>query len=298
MKIRSIRYTLKESMKNLWRNRLMSLASMSSVAATLLILGIIFILIVNINSLAQGAKEQFDAVQVYLKDDLETSGIEAIGQEIYALEGVREVVFETKEDAMEKMKAQWQENGYLLDGLETNPLPDSFIITLNDIGFANYVVRNIEKIEGVEEVKYYQEIIERMMNIADMIRTVGLVVMFTLVALSTFIINNTVKLAVNARRREINIMKYVGATNWFVRWPFLVEGTVLGLLGALVSAGVIYALYQYLHTVLSSQFYVLIAAYLVSVESVMVDIMILFVVIGSGIGILGSILSMKKYLNV
>ena len=136
------------------------------------------------------------------------------------------------------------------------------------------------------------------MNIADMIRTVGLAVMFTLVALSTFIINNTVKLAVNARRREINIMKYVGATNWFVRWPFLVEGTVLGLIGALISAGVIYALYQYLHTILSSQFYVLIAAYLVSVESVMRDILILFIVIGSGIGILGSILSMKKYLDV
>jgi cell division transport system permease protein len=160
------------------------------------------------------------------------------------------------------------------------------------------VVRNIQKQEGVEEVKYYQEIIERMMNIANMIRTVGLGVMFTLVALSTFIINNTVKLAVNARKREINIMKYVGATNWFVRWPFLVEGTILGLLGALVSAGVIFALYQYLHTALSSQFYVLIAAYLVSVETVMKDILLLFIVIGSGIGILGSILSMKKYLNV
>jgi cell division transport system permease protein len=276
----------------------MSLASLSSVAATLLILGIIFILIVNINSLAQGAKEQFDTIQVYLQEGLEPARIETIGQEIYNLEGVQEVVYETKEEAMENMKDQWQENGYLLEGLESNPLPDSFIITLSDIGFANYVVRNIQKQEGVEEVKYYQEIIERMMNIANMIRTVGLGVMFTLVALSTFIINNTVKLAVNARKREINIMKYVGATNWFVRWPFLVEGTILGLLGALVSAGVIFALYQYLHTALSSQFYVLIAAYLVSVETVMKDILLLFIVIGSGIGILGSILSMKKYLNV
>lgn len=277
---------------------MMSLASMSSVAATLLILGIIFILIVNINSLAQGAKEQFDTIQVYLVDGMDSQRIEALGEEIYDLEGVHEVVFETKEDALLKMQDQWKENGYLLEGLEANPLPDSYIITLNDIGFANYVVRSIQKFEGIEEIKYYQEIIERMMNIASMIRTIGLGVMFTLVALSTFIINNTVKLAVNARRREINIMKYVGATNWFVRWPFLIEGTILGLLGAFVSAGIIFVLYQYLHTVLSSQFYVLIAAYIVNIEVVMRDIIILFVVIGSGIGILGSILSMKKYLNV
>jgi cell division transport system permease protein len=93
-------------------------------------------------------------------------------------------------------------------------------------------------------------------------------------------------------------MKYVGATNWFVRWPFLVEGTILGLLGAFAAALVVFGLYQYLHEILSSQFYVLIAAYIISVEVVMRDIIILFVVIGSGIGILGSILSMKKYLNV
>lgn len=276
----------------------MSLASMSSVAATLLILGIIFILIVNINSLAQGAKDQFDTIQVYLVDGQEPAQIESLSKDILELEGVNGVVYETKEDAMKKMQEQWQENGYLLEGLESNPLPDSFIITLNDIGFANYVVRNIKKMDGVEEIKYYQEIIERMMNIAAMIRTVGLGVMFALVALSTFIINNTVKLAVNARRREIHIMKYVGATNWFVRWPFLVEGTILGLLGAFAAALVVFGLYQYLHEILSSQFYVLIAAYIISVEVVMRDIIILFVVIGSGIGILGSILSMKKYLNV
>jgi cell division transport system permease protein len=277
---------------------MMSLASMSSVAATLLILGIIFILIVNINSLAQGAKDQFDTIQVYLVDGQEPAQIESLSKDILELEGVNGVVYETKEDAMKKMQEQWQENGYLLEGLESNPLPDSFIITLNDIGFANYVVRNIKKMDGVEEIKYYQEIIERMMNIAAMIRTVGLGVMFALVALSTFIINNTVKLAVNARRREIHIMKYVGATNWFVRWPFLVEGTILGLLGAFAAALVVFGLYQYLHEILSSQFYVLIAAYIISVEVVMRDIIILFVVIGSGIGILGSILSMKKYLNV
>jgi len=298
MKVRTIGYTFKESFKNLWRNRSMSLASLSSVAATLMILGIIYILIININSLALGVREQFDTINVYLKDELTLDEIEKLGDTILELEGVKEITFETKEKALEKYKSEWGENGYLLDGLESNPLPNSYLITLKDIGYADYVVSSIKNMNGIEEVKYYKDIIVKMISITKFVRNIGLGLIFILIAISTFIINNTIKLALNSRKTEINIMKYVGATSWFVKWPFLLEGTFLGIMGAFVSTGIIYLIYKYTFTILTSHFYVLIAAYIVNVDIVIKNLLIIFVIIGAGIGALGSIWSMKKYLEV
>lgn len=276
----------------------MSFASMSSVAATLLILGIIFILIINISSLAQGAKDQFDTIQVYLVDELEGQEVETVGQQLYALEGVKEIYFETKQDALNKMKMEWEDNGYLLEGLEENPLPNSYIVTLYDIGYSDYVVEEIQKISGVEEVKFYQDVVMKIIEITNYIKNIGMVIIFILVAISTFIIHNTIKLAVNARRREIGIMKYVGATSWFVRWPFLLEGTLLGIFGAVLAIGVLHIGYAYTYSMFTSKFYVLIAAYLVSAQTITADLLVIFIVIGAGIGALGSLLSMRRYLQV
>jgi len=277
---------------------MMSIASVSSVAATLIILGIIFILIININSLTDSVKVQFDSVQVYLQDDLDRNVIEDIGNDIVNIVGVKEIIFESRGKALENMKESWDENGYLLDGLEENPLPDSYIVVLRGLVYSEHVVSELMLIEGVEEVKYYQDVIDKLLNVTQFIRTLGLVIIVILIAVSTFIINNTIKLAVNSRRREINIMKYVGATNWFIRWPFLLEGTLLGLIGALIASGVIYAAYKYTYNLFTSQFYVIIAAHIVSVGSIMEDLMFIFCVLGAGIGSLGSINALRRHLNV
>lgn len=298
MKISQFSYTIRESIKNLWRNRMMSFASMSSVAATLMILGIIFILILNISSLAQGAKDQFDTIQVYLVDDLDGQQVDALGEELYKLEGVKEIYFETKQQALDKMKLEWEDNGYLLEGLEENPLPNSYIVSLYDIGYAEYVVQEISQMSGVEEVKFYQDVVLKILEITNYIKNIGMIIIFILVAISTFIIHNTIKLAVNSRKREIGIMKYVGATSWFVRWPFLLEGTLLGVFGALIAIGVLYIGYSYTYAMFTSKFYVLIAAYLVSAKTVVSDLLVIFIVIGAGIGALGSLLSMRRYLHV
>jgi cell division transport system permease protein len=298
MRINSFGYNIKECFKNLWRNRMMSVASISSVAATLMILGIIFVLIVNISAMTQVAKDQFDTVQVYLDDDLAIEDIENIGTQIFQLQGVKDVIFEAKEDALEKMKLDWDQNGYLLDGLESNPLPNSYIIVLDDINYANYIVNSIEAYEGIEEVKYYQEVIENIITITDVIRRVGLFIMVVLIGISTFIISNTIKIAVHARRREINIMKYVGATNWFIRGPFLLEGIILGILGAALASIAIYFAYKYSYDAIMEQFYMFISAYLIRAQVMIKDVVFLFVVIGSGIGALGSIASLRKYLDV
>lgn len=298
MKIKTVGYSVNEAFKNLWRNSMMSVASVSSVAATLVILGVVFILIININSMTESVKVQFDSAQVYLVDGLSNTQIDEMQEKIEKIDGVKEVAFEDRDMALKKMKTSWKENGNLLDGLESNPLPDSYVVVLKNLSYSKPVVAALEKMEGVEEVKYYQDIITKLMDVTRFIRTMGFSVITVLIAVSTFIIANTIKLAVASRRREINIMKYVGATNWFIRWPFLVEGTILGLLGALLAMLIIFLTYQYTYEMFTSRFYVLIAAYIVPVRSVMADLFLIFSVLGAGIGALGSINAMRRFLNV
>ncbi len=298
MQIRQIGYMIKECFKNLWRNRLMSFASITSVASTLLILGIIFILIINIASIAQGAKDQFDTIQVYLLDILDIDEIDALINQINNFGGVEHVYFETKEEALEKMKDSWEENAYLLEGLDNNPLPNSLIISLYDISYGENIVNKINTLDGIEEVQFHQDVVMKVLDIANYIKNIGMIIIFVLVAISTFIIHNTIKLAVNSRYREINIMKYIGATSWFVRWPFLLEGTFLGIIGAVIALVLLYLVYSSTYSLFSSKFYVLIAAYLVSPQLIIMDLGILFLIIGAGIGCLGSLLSMRKHLHV
>ncbi len=298
MKIRSAGYMFKEGLKNLWRNRMMSLASISSVTATIIILGLIFILILNINSLAEGAKDQFDTIQAYVKDDVSLDDIEEIGNQLSNINGIESVSFESKEQALEKMKERWGEHGYLLEGLESNPLPNSYLIFLEDIAMSDNVVSQIESINGIDEVKFYKDIIEKMINITNIIRLVGFILILILTSISIFIIGNTIKLTVYARKTEINIMKYVGATNWFIRWPFLIEGTILGMIGSGIAVLIINFGYDYLYEIVTTNLYVMFTAYMLPTGMLMDNLTLVFVILGSGIGALGSIMSMRKYLRV
>jgi len=298
MRLRTIRYAIGEAIKNLWRNRLMSVASISSVMATLIILGIIFVLIININSFVEGAQSQFDEITIYVSDDVTPQELKSIHTSIESIIGVMEVTYESKDEALIKWRESWGDQGYLLEGLSDNPLPNAFIVRLRDLKDTESVVGIIRSFEGVEEVKFYKDLIDKVLSISEFIRTIGLALIVALIAISTFIITNTIKLAVNARRLEINIMKYVGATNWFIRWPFLLEGTILGMVGALIASGIIYLSYQYVYSYFTTQFYVLIASYFVPASSVMEDLIVIFIVLGAGIGALGSLNAMRKHLNV
>jgi cell division transport system permease protein len=293
-----VSYTLKETFKNLWRNRLMSIASVTSVVAALIILGIIFILVLNINNISEGAKDQFTDIEVYLDNGLSGDETIQIGDGIESLQGVKFVNYKSKESALEEYKVEWGEDGYLLDGFVENPLPNSYVITLTEIEFADYVVNTINELNGVEEVRYDKDFISKIISVSDYVKTIGLVLILILIAISTFIINNTIKIVLNSRKVEISIMKYVGATNWFIRWPFILEGTILGFAGACIATAIMYFLYNYTYTILTSDFYSLIAVYLVGVKKVLNDSMVLFVTIGCGIGALGSITSIRKHLDV
>ncbi|MBK5251753.1 MAG: ABC transporter permease [Peptostreptococcaceae bacterium] len=298
MKIRTATYLIKEGFVNIRRNIMMSIASVGSVAAALIILGMVFLLIINMNHMVEDVKQQFDSIQLYLRDDVENSEILAIKSRLEGVEGIRGLEFESKEEALSNIKEKWGDQAYLLEGLESNPLPNSIIIYVKDIAYSDSIVAEVSGISGIEEVKYYNDIVQKLISIANFIRLLGLAIIAILVFLSIFIIGNTIKLTVAARKREIKIMKYVGATNWFIRWPFFVEGMVLGLLGAIISLGLIYFGYSYIYNAISQQMYMLLTAYIVPANEIIKDMMVIFAVLGMGIGALGSILSMRKYLKV
>ncbi|WP_208975278.1 permease-like cell division protein FtsX [Proteiniborus ethanoligenes] len=298
MKFRIFTNIIKQGFIGVWRNRTMSIASVGSVSATLTILGIVLILILNINTAANTTKDQFDEIQIYLEEELTVEETEKIGQAVSDYEGVSSVIFQSKEQALEIMREEWGDQGYLLEGLEENPLPNSYILQLEAIEYANPVVNRLKGLKGIEEIKYYKDIVEKLMTVANYVRIGGLIIIGILLFISVFIISNTVKITVAARRKEISIMKYVGATNGYIRGPFMVEGMLLGLIGTIISISIVYYGYKYLVSSLNEKLYVLFTVYMIPPGTMFNDIAIIFIAIGVGIGLLGSIISLKKFLNV
>lgn len=282
----------------MWRNKSMGLASITSIAAVLMILGIVLVLILSINNVVNDTKLEFDEVEVFLEDEISSEQMTKIEDTAKDVPGVVSVIYRSKDQALEIMKEDWGEDAYLLEDLETNPLPNSYIIKVEDIELADNLVNSIKTLDGVEEVKYYKDIIDRLLNFASYIRIGGMIIIAVLVFVSIFIISNTIKLTVTSRKREINIMKYVGATNSYIRGPFIIEGIFFGLVGALISIAVVYFAYRYLYLNMNESFYNMFTFYLIPPESIISDISVIFLTLGAGIGAMGSMLSLKKFLNV
>ncbi len=301
MGFRIIKNISKQGFQGMWRNRGMGLASIGSISAVLLILGLVLILILTINNLVLEVKTKFDEVQVFLDYDTELTQEELadIENSIKENEGVLSVIFQSKDQGLEILKEEWEEDSYILEGLEDdNPLQNSYIIQLKGIEYADGVVEKVKLIDGVEDVKYYKDVIDKLMVFANYIRFGGIVIIGILVLVSIFIISNTIKITVASRKREINIMKYVGATNGYIRGPFIIEGILFGLIGAILSILILNYGYEYFFKSVNDQLYVLFTVYLVPPSLLVKDIAIMFTAIGVGIGALGSIVSLKRFLNV
>lgn len=298
LNLRIFRNIFKQGIQSMWRNKSMGLASITSIAAVLMILGIVLVLILSINNVVNDTKLEFDEVEVFLEDEISSEQMTKIEDTAKDVPGVVSVIYRSKDQALEIMKEDWGEDAYLLEDLETNPLPNSYIIKVEDIELADNLVNSIKTLDGVEEVKYYKDIIDRLLNFASYIRIGGMIIIAVLVFVSIFIISNTIKLTVTSRKREINIMKYVGATNSYIRGPFIIEGIFFGLVGALISIAVVYFAYRYIYLNMNESFYNMFTFYLIPPESIISDISVIFLTLGAGIGAMGSMLSLKKFLNV
>lgn len=280
---------------------MMGLASIGSVTAVLVILGFILIIVLNVNNVALVTKETFDEIAVYLKDEVEESQIDEMGRSFKNIDGVMGVAFQTKEYALEQLKEDWGENAFLLEGLRNNPLPNTYIVQLEDVSKSEEVITQIQTFEGVENVMYYKDAVNSLIKISDFVKTAGAGVIIILLLISVFIISNTIKITVLNRHKEIELMQYIGATNGYVRGPFMIEGITLGLLGSLVAILLIFMGYNYVINYLAGRYVALLSGmsgYLVGVDMVFNDLIIIFLTIGIGIGMLGSLISLKKFLSV
>ncbi len=298
MRHRIFKNIVKQGFQGMWRNRTMGLASVGSITAVLVILGMVLIIVLSINNVVIETKNKFDVIQVFLDDNADEEQLTKIENRIKETDGVNSVVFQSKEQALNIMKKEWGDEGYLLEGLEENPLPNSYVIQLKDIKYADNVVDKIKGMSGIEEIKYYKDIIDKMLTVSRYIKIGGIAIIAILMFISVFIISNTIKITVAARRREISIMKYVGATNGYIRGPFIIEGILLGVVGAGLSILIVNFGYKYLFKVINERLYIIFTVYLVSPYVLFQDIVIIFLAIGIGIGVLGSLLSLKRFLDV
>ncbi len=299
MRFRLIKNVIKQGFQGMWRNRGMGVASISSISAVLMILGVVLILILSINALVIDTQSKFDEIEIFLHDDASDEELTAIENMVRGKDGVLSILYKSKDHALSTYKEQWGENADLLDGLELdNPLPRSYIVQLKDIEHADPIVDEAKTMNGVEKVNYHKEIIDKLMLMANYLRVGGIAIIAALVAVSVFIISNTIKITVTSRRREINIMKYVGATNGYIKGPFVIEGLLFGLIGAGISIALVYFGYEYFYGTVNEQLYNIFTIILVQPKIILADIAIIFIAIGAGIGTIGSLVSMKRFLNV
>lgn len=294
---RGLRYTLKQGIIQVFRNRNMGIASIFSITAMLLILGLFFVLLTNITLAMNAVKEDFETLQVYLLDETTKEQADTMMETIKGYSGVEEVKYLSKEQALEDWRKEWKENAHLLDSLPSNPLPNSIVVTVSQIEYSDVVVDKLQKLEGIEGVKYYKDTVNKLIRVTNSIKFAGFVIIIFLVIVSVVVVSNTIKLTVLARVREIEIMKYVGATNWFIRGPFLVEGILIGIISSLIAAGLVSVLYGKVIQNVGDQVFVMLGTPMVSVDFLTSNLVYIFVSIGVSVGACGSIISMRKFLD-
>lgn len=275
----------------------MGIASIFSITAMLLILGLFFVLLTNITLAMNAVKEDFETLQVYLLDETTKEQADTMMETIKGYSGVEEVKYLSKEQALEDWRKEWKENAHLLDSLPSNPLPNSIVVTVSQIEYSDVVVEKLQKLEGIEGVKYYKDTVNKLIRVTNSIKFAGFVIIIFLVIVSVVVVSNTIKLTVLARVREIEIMKYVGATNWFIRGPFLVEGILIGIISSLIAAGLVSVLYGKVIQNVGDQVFVMLGTPMVSVDFLTSNLVYIFVSIGVSVGACGSIISMRKFLD-
>ena len=291
-------YSLKKAVVQIFRNKGMSLASLFSITAMLLILALFFSFSVNVNYLTEEVKDEFNTIVLFLHDDTKTDEAYKIASSIESMNQVASVKYISKETAMEEFKKSWGDNAYLLDSLPENPLPNSLRIELEDIEGGSLVAQVAYGFSGVEDVRFYQEEVDKVLKVSSVIQKSALVVIVFLVIVSVMVVSNTVKLTVLARQEEIEIMKYIGATNWFVRGPMFVEGMLIGFISACIALGIASFLYIKLEAGLQVDMMTLFATSLVRSDFVIKNLAWIFCALGISIGACGSIISMRRFLKV
>lgn len=294
MKLNTTKYIIKEGMINTYRNALMSLASVGVVTASMIILGLFLVITINLTYNTDILKKQ-PQMQVFCDPELDDRQIMVIEQAIKKDSRVKQHVYVSKKEAFEKTKEMLGNDKDIIEGLDESFMSVSFIVELNNLADAQVVVETFKEIPGVGKVKYSQKTIDMILKVATWVKVGNVALIIILLVISMFIISNTIKLTVFARRKEINIMKYIGATDWFIRWPFIVEGVIIGVVGAVLGFTAISIGYALFSSKFSEGINIM---KLVNFGDLQFEVIYTFLMVGIIVGALGSTISIRKYLRV
>jgi len=301
MRINTFFYSIQQGFKNIARNSMFSLASMATMAACIFMFGIFYILVFNVNAMVQDAEESV-AITVFFDEGLSEDKIKDIGKDIEKRSEVREIVFVSAEEAWESFKEVYFEgNEEYAEGFSENPLANSanYEIYLKDISKQSTLVKYLESIKGVRDVKQSQSVAETLTEFNKILSVVSGGIIMILLCVAVFLINNTITVGIAVRKEEIAIMKLIGATDYLVRSPFIVEGVVIGLVGASAPLALLYVLYDKIIVYVAEKFaFVGSLLEFVSPYILFQGLIPIGLLLGVGIGFFGSVWTIRKHLKV
>ncbi|MGD0154099.1 MAG: permease-like cell division protein FtsX [Thermacetogeniaceae bacterium] len=287
-------YIVQETLRSLKRNGWLNFAAAGTTAVSLFILGVAILLVIDTNFIASSVESNVE-IMTYLQDRVQGDAITALRTQIQAIPEVKEVSFISKDQALTSLEQQFGQSGQLRESLGgTNPLPDAFKVSTTDPRDVTGVANLLSRMPGVDKVRYGQGVVEKLLELTYYMRLIGLTIVVLLALCAIFLIATTIQLTMFARRREIGIMKSVGATDWYVRWPFLLEGIILGGAGAVVAVAVLFFSYS---TLASKVMETLPFVPLMYNNLVLMQLFLSLLAAGVGLGIIGSLISVHRYLQ-
>lgn len=302
MKISSLIYSIKQGLTNIRRNKMFSLASAGTIMACLFLFGIFYFLLYNFQHMIKTAETSV-GVTVFFEEDISEDKVREIGEKLRARPEVKEIRFVSAEDAWKKFKKDYFKNAKELANTfgEDNPLVNSssYEIYLNDISLQKSLVRYVKEIDGIRQVNNSDTAAKSLKSFNILVGYISAAIIIILLAVAVFLISTTVTMGIAVRKEEIAIMKLIGATDFFIRAPFIVEGMVIGLIGAVIPLIILYLIYNRAIVYIAAKFNILSDVLVfVSAKTIFSSLMPLCLVLGVGIGLLGSLVTVRKHLRV
>ena len=291
----SVKYLTKEGFRNVWHNKLMSIASVAVLMSCMIIIGCAALVFANINKVLDKVDDQ-NVIVAFIDDGAAQDVIDRVGTDLKALPNVGSVTFVSQEEGLAQMAEEMDLSDYL-NGME-NHLPDSYKITVDDMALFDQTAESIRNVDGIQSIEESSDLAGSLTTVRHAVSIVSIVIIAMLLVVSLFIVSNTVRVTMYSRRLEISIMKAVGATRWFIRWPFMIEGMLIGLLAGVLSLLAVWGVYALAVSLFGDMFASLLGGVtLVPFADLSWKLLLAFVAIGIVTGGVGSIFSMNKYLR-
>lgn len=290
-------YSVNQGIKGVFKNKTMSFISIISVTASLIILGIITSIVLNTNEFIKATEYEINEIRVSIKDNLDKSSLDNIKTDLSNIKGIKNIEFKDKETMLDEMKSSWGEDSYLLEGLE-NPLDDCYIVTLENSENIDSVSSKISDLDNIKNVEYHKDVVDNFIKISDSIRNFGSILIVFLILICLVIISNTIKTRVYSKKEEIEIIKYVGGSDSFIKLPFIVEGFTIGLIGSAIALFTCIYMYDYILENVSKTINFMNDNMMIQVSDITILLSATLFITGITIGVVGSVISVKKYLKV